>query len=108
GYKHIILSPHTGSKMNNVAATFMSMYGEIKSAWEIKGDNFIYTIEIPTNTTATVTLPLASKSNVTVNSKTLTDELKSKAIQNDTNLVIELGSGKYEFKYPYEIQLNEF
>ena len=108
GYKHIILSPHTGSGMNNVAATFKSMYGEIKSAWEIEEDKFIYTVEIPANTTATVTLPLATKSSLTVNSKSLTDVLKSKAIQNETDLIIEIGSGKYEFRYPYEIQLNEF
>jgi alpha-L-rhamnosidase len=52
------------------------MYGKIKSAWKIEGDNFSYEIEIPANTKATVILPG-----------------KEKEPQ-------PLGSGKYSFSYP--------
>jgi alpha-L-rhamnosidase len=72
GYKHFILAPHPGGGLTNANAEFNSMYGKIKSAWKIEGDNFIYDVEIPANTTATVILPG-------------TEEQK------------ELGSGKYNF-----------
>lgn len=72
GYKHFILAPHPGGGLTNANASFDSMYGKIKSSWKIEEDNFIYDVEIPANTTATVILPG-------------TDEQK------------ELGSGKYSF-----------
>lgn len=72
GYKHFILAPHPGGGLTNANAEFNSMYGKIKSEWKIEGDNFIYDVEIPANTTATVILPG-------------TEEQK------------ELGSGKYTF-----------
>jgi alpha-L-rhamnosidase len=72
GYKHFFLEPHPGGNLTNAVATFYSMYGKIKSSWEIETENFVYNVEIPANTTATVTLP---------NSET-----------------IELGSGKHRLK----------
>ncbi len=71
GYKHFFLEPHTGGGLTNAAAEFESMYGNIKSAWKIEGGNFIYEVEVPANTTATVILPNSEKK--------------------------ELGSGKYSF-----------
>ncbi len=105
GYKHILLSPHSGGGLNNVSATFISMYGEIKSGWKIDDSGvFVYQVEVPANTTATVTLPAAFAGSLKVNSEPLNDELKSKVIQDDDNLVLEIGSGEYEFKYPYEVR----
>jgi alpha-L-rhamnosidase len=57
GYKHFFLEPHPGGGLTNVNAEFNSMYGKIKSSWKVEGDNFLYEIEIPANTTATVVLP---------------------------------------------------
>lgn len=71
GYKHFILAPHPGGGLTNANAKFESMFGKIKSAWKIDGGNFLYEVEIPANTTATVILPNSEKK--------------------------ELGSGKYSF-----------
>jgi alpha-L-rhamnosidase len=57
GYKHFVLAPHPGGGLTNASAEFISMYGKIKSAWKIEDGEFIYEIEIPANTTATVILP---------------------------------------------------
>jgi alpha-L-rhamnosidase len=96
GYKHFFLSPNPGGGLTNVNASFNSVYGEIKSAWKIEDGNMIYEIEIPANTTATVTLPSAELENVTVNSSQLDND---KAKQKDNSVVIEFGSGKYRFSY---------
>jgi alpha-L-rhamnosidase len=72
GYKHFKLAPHPGGGLTNAEAEFESMYGKIKSVWKIDGGNFIYDIEIPANTTATVVLPGSKEPK-------------------------ELGSGKYSF-----------
>lgn len=72
GYKHFFLEPHPGGGLTNVHAEFNSMYGKIKSSWKVEGDNFLYEIEIPANTTATIVLPASTGKK-------------------------ELGSGKYVF-----------
>jgi len=72
GYKHFFLAPHPGGGLTNAKAEFNSMYGKIKSDWKIEGDKFVYDIEIPVNTNATVILPGSKEAK-------------------------ELGSGKYHF-----------
>lgn len=57
GYKHFVLAPHPGGGLTNANAEFDSMYGKIKSAWKIEGNNVVYNVEVPANTTATVILP---------------------------------------------------
>jgi alpha-L-rhamnosidase len=57
GYKHFYLEPHPGGGFTHAAAEHQTMYGKIKSEWKIEGENFMYEVEIPSNTTATVILP---------------------------------------------------
>jgi len=73
GYKHILFSPHPGGGLTNAEAQIETLYGLAKSAWKIKNDQLIYHVTVPTNTTATVTMPYSKK-------------------------VINLGSGNYDFK----------
>jgi alpha-L-rhamnosidase len=68
GYKHFYLEPHPGGGLTHVAAEHQTMYGKIKSAWKIEGDNFIYEVEIPANTTAEIILPIKEKEPQTLGS----------------------------------------
>lgn len=95
GFKHILFHPHPGGGLTNANAEFKSMYGLVKSAWEIKDGQFVYQVIIPTNTTATVTLPNANGKSVSCNSK----PIDGKITQSGDNLTIELGSGTYQFVY---------
>ena len=97
GYKHFFLVPHPGNRMNNVKASFNSMYGEIVSNWNIEEGKMVYTVEIPANTRATVKLPKAKLEDVSMDE----DQVPT-STQLDDELVIELGSGKYKFSYPFE------
>jgi alpha-L-rhamnosidase len=72
------------------------MYGKIKSGWIIEGDQMVYDVTIPANTTATVTLPAASPEKVLLNDS----PLKNDAQQNDEGVTLKLGSGEYRFSYP--------
>jgi alpha-L-rhamnosidase len=100
GYKHILLAPHTGGGLTNANAEFESLYGKIKSAWKLDGNDFVYEVAIPANTTATVTLPGTKEELVTVNSLPLTTEIK-RGIQHSANEIkMELGSGNYVFRLP--------
>ncbi|MGN0069797.1 MAG: family 78 glycoside hydrolase catalytic domain [Prevotella sp.] len=77
GYKHFYLQPRVGGKFTHISASFKSMYGTIKSAWQ--SDNrkltdetdaarygYTYNATVPANTTATLLLPSGTTGNVTV------------------------------------------
>jgi len=100
GYKHIILSPHVGGDLTNASADYNSMYGKIKSAWRIEGQDFVYIVSIPTNTTATVVLPNAKAEELLVNSKPLDSTFRTRNELQKDQLRIQLGSGSYLFRYP--------
>ncbi|MFY0653381.1 MAG: glycoside hydrolase family 78 protein [Cyclobacteriaceae bacterium] len=57
GYKHILFNPHPGGGLTSATAEINTLYGTAKSSWKIEGEQFIYEVTVPTNTTATVTLP---------------------------------------------------
>jgi len=99
GYKHFSLSPHPGGAMDHASAKLLTLYGPIESSWRLSGENFVYEITIPANTSATVILPKAKKEQVTLNSKPLQAALNDKVQQSANNVSIELGSGKYSFNY---------
>jgi alpha-L-rhamnosidase len=100
GYKHIILSPHAGGGLTSASANYDSMYGEIKSAWRIEGQNFVYEIVIPANTTATVKLPCVGSEDVTISSGTMDRAVSSDIKKSSEGVVCDFSSGSYRISYP--------
>jgi alpha-L-rhamnosidase len=101
GFKSIIIKPHPGSEMNNVSATHDSPYGKVSSAWEIKDGNFILTVNIPVNTTASVYVP-STDGPVQVNDEAVAAILPLPAEGADYNYVeVNVGSGQYTFISPF-------
>lgn len=100
GYKHIIFKPQPGGGLSYARAEFESMYGTVVSYWKLEAHRMIYEVGIPANTTATVILPNAGLTEVTMNGqkpKGLADKAPE---QMGSHVKIELGSGKYLFEYP--------
>lgn len=94
GYKHFVLAPHPGGRLNEVSATYNSMYGKIVSSWIVEDGKMTYTVEVPANTTASVDLPNAILERVTMD-----EGLQTKAKQADKKVAVEVGSGTYTFQY---------
>ncbi len=61
GLKKTILRPWFTSKLSYATGSYESPYGPITSHWENTGDQFIWSFEIPANTTADVYVPLFHK-----------------------------------------------
>ncbi len=99
GYKHILFYPHPGGGLTKASAELKSMYGPIKSSWNINQSQFTYEVAIPANATATVTLPNAVLTGVQLNQSPLSANKAIKAAQNGNETIVELGSGKYSFTY---------
>jgi len=104
GYKHFLVQPKPGGGFTNVKLTHQTMFGEITINWEIKAGHFILDLHIPANTSSTVTLPNAALKDVTENGQTLSDlGFYQDAKQQDHNVTMTLGSGRYQFVYPYSV-----
>ena len=63
GFKHIIMKPTPVGDLYDVTAWHHSPYGKIVSSWTQGGSRgtFAWQVEIPPNTTATVTLPTGKR-----------------------------------------------
>jgi alpha-L-rhamnosidase len=80
------------------------MYGVIEAGWKTDGGYFIYTIEVPANTSATVYLPNATKDNVLENGNLISKVAEISQIeQKEGWLQFEVGSGRYQFAYPWQV-----
>jgi len=96
GYKHILLTPHPGGGLSYARAEMNTLYGKVSSSWKFENDDFVYEVEIPANTSASITLPNTRTRLVKMDGL----PLKAENIQSSDNLQVNLGSGKYMFRYP--------
>ncbi|MDP3642958.1 MAG: glycoside hydrolase family 78 protein [Bacteroidota bacterium] len=100
GYKHILLAPHPGGGLTHADAEFTSLYGKVKSAWKLDGNDFVYEVTVPANTIATVTLPNAKAEQLTVNAQAMSASIKESLKQTAKGISLNIGSGNYQFRYP--------
>ena len=99
GYKHILLAPHPGGGLTNATAEFTSLYGKIKSSWKVEGKDFVYEVNVPVNSTATVSLPGATSDQLILNGQPLSPAVKSALKLTAKNVSLTIGSGSYTFRY---------
>ena len=103
GYKHIRIDPHPGGGLTRARATYRCPYGEIVSGWTIEGDKMQMEVVIPPNTTATLRLPGVTLEQVMEGGIPLSGAPGvTQAMQENTAVVAEVGSGRYELVYPYQ------
>lgn len=100
GYKHILIEPHPGGGFAHVRASHETMYGKVASAWELNGNRFALTVEIPVNTSATLSLPKAKLSEISESGQIVSKRNGILNIRQDgDSAVVEIGSGQYRFTY---------
>jgi alpha-L-rhamnosidase len=92
GYKHVLIRPQPGGGLTSASASLETMYGTVSSKWSLDGDRFRLQVGIPANTSATIRIP-----------GTRTSEIAgapgiTKVREETDAIVIEAGSGKYDFQ----------
>jgi alpha-L-rhamnosidase len=101
GYKHSFIRPLPGGGFTSVKAAHESMYGTVASAWTLENGRFELAVQVPPNTRGTVRLPHAPQGGVTVDGKPLAVGNGITAARQDGDaMVVDVGSGAYEFAYP--------
>ncbi len=97
-FRNIIMKPILTGDLKFVKASHQSPYGLIISEWNINDGKFIWDINIPANTTATIYVPAEKKNNVMENdySASKAEGVKFLRMENG-RAVFEIGSGIYRF-----------
>jgi len=98
GYKRILIRPHPGGRLTHAKTSYLSIYGEILSAWEISPQDFKLKVTVPPNTSARVYLPTKNPEQVTESGAPLDNREGITGIQQeDGSTVVQVGSGTYHF-----------
>lgn len=99
GYKHLLIQPHPTEKLDYSKASFVSMYGTIRSGWERVNGKIICRIEIPVNSKATINLPAKSVEQIKESGRPVSWNKNLADVRLEGSTVkIEAGSGSYLFE----------
>ena len=90
GYKHALLAPKTGGVFDWVDSSYESVYGDVRVYWTRQGDCITLDVQVPFNTTATVTLEAGAR-----------DATGDAALERgeDGLMHAHVGSGAWRFMY---------
>ena len=65
GENHFMIAPRPGGHFTYAGASYVSVYGEVKSSWKRENSKTVYTVVIPANCTAEIKLPGRGAESVT-------------------------------------------
>jgi len=104
GFKHALIKPAilADHGLNKVTASYDSLYGPIRSAWEVSEDTLRLNVTIPPNTRATVYMPAPSMAHVQEGGGPLGEAAGIRAVrQQGKDVVMEVLSGTYRWTAPW-------
>lgn len=98
GFKHILLRPRPGGGLTYAKATYDSVHGRIVSDWCIEGERFEWDVIVPSNTTATVVVPVGEGAQIT-EGETLAREAQGVTLvcRKADAAIYDVASGHYHF-----------
>jgi alpha-L-rhamnosidase len=102
GYKHSIVAPQPGGGLTHAAARVNTLYGPAASSWVLGDGRLLVHVIVPPNTTASVRLPSARLAAVREGDVPVAEAAGVRTPRQDGNdVTLDVGSGTYEFSYPY-------
>ena len=99
GFKHFFIQPEIVGDMTYAKASYRSVYGNIVSQWEINENTIIFNVEVPSNTTATLVLPVSKNAKITIND--MNPNVHSGVLEigkENSKPIFKVGSGVYTVK----------
>ena len=98
-FKDLLISPAIVGDITQTKTSFGSPYGTIKSEWSREGKNLNIHIEVPYNTSATISFPTLDRSSITENGKSIDSQKDIQYLSADNGKSFyRVGSGSYNFK----------
>jgi alpha-L-rhamnosidase len=102
GYRKSRIAPRPGAGLTSAAASLETRYGRMTSAWKLEQDTFLLEVTIPANTSAEVTLWDTKVDQVQESGRRVDGSIPGirAARQRGGDVVMEIGSGHYNFRAP--------
>ena len=101
GFKRIELKPHGYTQLAWAKVEHDSLYGAIKSNWQVKNGKFTWQISIPANTSATVYVPVKDGGTITESGKSTAARTGVRFLRTENGRAIyDVASGNYDFQSP--------
>lgn len=98
GFQRFFVQPYAVKDLDWVKAEYTSMYGAIRGAWRRDADGFKLNVTVPVNSVATVFVPASDAKRVTESGVALGKAEGVKWLRSENgSVVLEVGSGNYEF-----------
>jgi alpha-L-rhamnosidase len=102
GCSRIKMAPQMDERISSAKAELNSVKGIILSEWKMEEEKFKYSIKVPVNAIAEVHLPQANAENILESGKPLAKQDGILSVnQGEQEVVVEIGSGTYEFVYKF-------
>ncbi|MHC1763454.1 MAG: glycoside hydrolase family 78 protein [Verrucomicrobiia bacterium] len=99
GFRKIILQPQVVAGLDWARASYDSISGPIRSEWRKTGDQVVFEIAVPPNTSATIQIPTTEPDAVTEGGKRIGRASGIRCIEKQAQAaVFEVGSGRYQFE----------
>jgi len=100
GFRHFVLRPQFPEGLGWVKAHYDSIRGRIGSEWRVEQDSATWAVRVPPNTTATLYVPSATVESVKEGGLPLAEVNGLSAVRAEAgSVVMNAGSGEYEFKW---------
>jgi alpha-L-rhamnosidase len=98
GFHTIRLHPNFDARIGSVDFAYLSPYGEIRSAWSVKGSTASWNVTIPPNSRARLPLTAMRQGEFSLEGVPIADSKKLRAIKDDSGEeAYELPAGSYHF-----------
>jgi alpha-L-rhamnosidase len=97
GYRRLVIDPQPGGTLTWARVGYRSVVGKVSSSWKITGGSMTMNVVVPANVRATIHLPGVA-GEVTESGVPADRQRDLKPVGPG---VFEVGSGSYEFVYPY-------
>ena len=99
GFKHFYVRPRPCAGLTWVKARYDSIRGPIISEWQLSSGRFRLRVEIPANTTATVSIPCLNADEVTESGVPAAESECVEFLRSEEGLALfQVASGRYEFQ----------
>ena len=99
GFHTIYLHPNFDDRLGSLDFRYQSSYGEIRSAWDMKGAAVTWLVTIPPNTTAHLPLKAGEQNKFTLDGQRLAANNKLRLLSSaDETSTFELPAGTYSFQ----------
>lgn len=99
GYRRILMQPQPGGGIRWVRAYYHSIHGRIGSSWKVQNRRLTWSIRIPANCSALVTIPTSSLRLVTDSGHPIAGDPGVRYLGGGRGVIrLQVGSGAYHFE----------